>query len=132
LDSADRGATLYYDVYSNDLLFYIAHTDGIDSYRGIDITKLQNEYLLINANQSDTGLQEFRTLFDANEWDGVSNTYYHEHSASGSSSNSKLQDDLDGTPTDITDSSITGANLQRSSGLTLTDDEEIDANIVTA
>jgi hypothetical protein len=54
------------------------------------ISKLQPEYLLVNENQSDTGLQEFQTYFDPDEWDGVDNTYYHEHSASGTGSNTKL------------------------------------------
>jgi len=77
------------------------------------ITKLQPEYLLINAAQTDTGLQEFQTYYDPAEWDGVNNTYYHEHSAGSSSSNTKLQTDLDTTPADITNSSITGDDLTR-------------------
>lgn len=81
------------------------------------ITKLQPEYLLINDAQTDTGLQEFQTYFNPAEWDGVSNTYYHEHSANSASSNSKLQTDLDTTPADIANSNITGDGLVRNYGL---------------
>jgi hypothetical protein len=107
----------------------------ISTYRLNGITKLQNEYLMISEAQTGTGLQEFQTYYDADEWDdgaGGKPTFYHEHSADSGSSNTKLQDDLGGTPTDITNSSITGDDLTRGSAMTLTDNEEIDTNIVTA
>lgn len=70
-------------------------TSGRDLYFSVmavgdAITKLQPEYLLINAAQADTGLQEYLTYFDPDEWDGVDNDYYHEHSADDPDANSKL------------------------------------------
>jgi hypothetical protein len=64
-----------------DLNFYAVGT----------ITKLQTEYLLINEAQDGTGLQEFLIDWNPDEWDGVDNTYFHEHSADSGSSNTKLQ-----------------------------------------
>ena len=55
------------------------------------ITKLQPEYLLINAAQTDTGLQEFMIDWDPDEWEGVDNVYWHEHSADSAGSNTKLE-----------------------------------------
>lgn len=110
------------DIYFFNAKIIVTQTDATA------ITKLQPEYLLINQEQTtDAGdLVEFSTDFDANEWSGVTNTYYHEHSADDATSNTKLKD----SSGDITSSSITGTGLQRSSGLTLTDDEEIYPNVV--
>lgn len=98
---------------------------------GSGISKIQTAYLLINKAPVGTGSQERYTLYDTAEWDdgsGGQPDFYHEHSASSSGSNTKLED----SGGDISNSSITGSNLQRSSAITLDDDEEIDANIVTA
>lgn len=51
--------------------------------------------------------------YDPAEFDGVGLDALAEHAASSSSSNTKLQKDPDGTPTDLTNSNITGANLVR-------------------
>ena len=113
------------DIYFYNTKIIVTLSDGTS------IDALQTEYLLINDAQADTGSQEYMTLYDTAEWDdggGGVPTFYHEHTASGASSNTKLED----SGGDITDSSITGAGLQRSSAITLDDDEEIDANIVTA
>jgi hypothetical protein len=59
----------------------------------IAITKLQNEYLLINEAQAGTGLQEVQTQWDPAEWnDGADGlpTCFHEHSADDPGSNTKL------------------------------------------
>jgi hypothetical protein len=101
------------------------------------IDKIQMEYLLINEAQTDTGLQEYQTYYDPAEWDdGAGNppTFYHEHSASSVSSNTKLQEDPGGTPADITNSDITGDDLTRGgSAMTMPSTaKEIDAYIVTA
>ena len=91
------------------------------------ITKLQNEYLMVNDGNV-TGDQEVDQLYDTAEWDGVDLTIYHEHSASGATSSSKLED----SGGDITDSAVTGAGLQRSSAISLDDDEEIFTDVTTA
>lgn len=46
------------------------------------ITKLEEQYLLVNTGQDDTGLQDFDQLYDADEWDGVTVELYPEHDAS--------------------------------------------------
>lgn len=118
------------DDTKDDMYFYNAKIIFTLS-DGTSIDALQTEYLLINDAQTDTGSQEYMTLHDADEWDdggGNEPTFYHEHSADSAGSNTKLED----SGGDITDSSITGTGLQRSSAITLDDDEEIDANIVTA
>lgn len=107
----------------NDMRFKIYSTG---------LTKFQTEYLIANAEEtSGTGLKDYDTYFNPAEWDDISNSYYHEHYASGASSQTKLQEDPNGTPADITNSNITGANLQRGSAMTMpASAEEIDVNVV--
>jgi hypothetical protein len=96
------------------------------------INRLQPEYLLINEAVSGTGLQEALIDWNPAEWDGVSNTYWHEHSANTGASNTKLRD-LD-TPADIANSNITGDDLTRSgSAITMPGSQkEIDTDVITA
>jgi len=99
-----------------------------------EITKTQTILTLLNSETvSDTGLQDCDGYYDADEWDGVTVNIYPEHDASGASSNTKLQEDTDDTASDVANSSITGANRQRgATALSITDNEDIDTNIVTA
>lgn len=111
--------------------------DSNDSLRAYDIgapvTKLEAQYLLINQNTTSTGLQDQDTLFDPAEWSGVTNAYFHETNADGASSAVKLQTDPNGTPADISSSTVTGANRQRTAALTMpTSSATIDANVTTA
>ncbi len=116
----------------------VAFIDGINgSLRTYDfivaLAKLEPQYLLINQNTTTTGLQDYDTLFDPAEWSGVTNSYYHETNADGASSAVKLQTDPNGTPADISGSTATGANRQRTSALTMpTSSQTIDANVTTA
>lgn len=92
-------------------------------------TKAEKYYSISEVNQTVTGSRDADFLFDPAEWSGVTNTYYHEFSASASST-AKLQYDILGTPTDITGSSATGSNRVRSSALTMPGaSTECDANI---
>lgn len=100
---------------------------------GVSVTKLEPQYLLINQNTTTTGLQDYDTLFDPAEWSGVTNAYFHEMNADGASSAVKLQTDPNGTPADISSSTATGANRQRTAALTMpTSSATIDANVITA
>ena len=98
-----------------------------------EITKTQTILTLLNSNSATTGLQDCDAYYDADEWDGVTVNIYPEHDASGASSNTKVQEDTDDTASDVANSSITGANRQRgATALSITDNEDIDTNIVTA
>jgi len=81
-----------------------------------------------------TGLQILKH-FDPDEWNADSGTitFHHEQYGSSSSSSAKVQKDVDGTPTDITDSIATGANLARSSAMSgmPTSPDEIATYVVT-
>jgi len=98
------------------------------------ITKLQIEYLMINEGQSTTGNKNYLNSWDTSEWndEGGSLTYYHEQSTTNAADNTKLEYDLDGTPTLVTNSSITGANLTRSSALTMPSTDTLDTDIVVS
>jgi hypothetical protein len=88
----------------NDICFYV-YTNTTS------ITKLEPQYLLANAASSTTGLNDFNTYYDPAEWSGVTNVYFHEQHGSSNVTNSKLQQDPDGTPADISFSSITATTL---------------------
>jgi len=98
-----------------------------------ELTKTETVLTLLNSDSATTGLQDCDGYYDADEWDGVTVNIYPEHDASGSGSNTKLQEDTDGAPSDVSNSSITGANRQRgATALSITDNEDIDTYIVTA
>ena len=108
--------------WTGDMFFFICAV-------ATTLTKTERQYLLLNTGSVVTGQNDFDTYFDPAEWAGVLNAYYHEHNASGAGSNTKLQ--YNGS--DIADSSITGANRQRGSAMTMPDSaQKIDVNIITA
>jgi cellulose synthase/poly-beta-1,6-N-acetylglucosamine synthase-like glycosyltransferase/transposase-like protein len=83
------------------------------------ITKLEPQYLLLNTASTTTGSAlNYQTLWDSSEWGGVSNTYYYAQDARGAGANSKLID-RDNANATVTNSSVTGANQQISSALTM-------------
>ena len=98
------------------------------------ITKLEEQYLLLNTGTVTEGqLTDYDGYYDADEWDGVTVSLYPEHDASGATCNTKLQEDTDGTPSDVSNSSITGANRTRGgTALSITDNEDIDTYVVEA
>jgi hypothetical protein len=118
-----------------EIAFIDATGDELRTY-GINekpIEKFQPQYQLINQSITATGLADFDALFDPAEWSSVTNTYYHETNADGASSAVKLQTDPNGTPADITSSTATGANRQRTAALTMPGSSAtIDANVTTA
>jgi len=79
------------------------------------ITKLETVQTVLDRYFDSTGyLTDSDIYYDPAEWDGVTKTFYHEHDAPGSGTNtSKLQSDPNGTPADIANSSITGTNRTR-------------------
>jgi hypothetical protein len=88
-----------------------------DFKRGDEIQKTQMEFPLITMAQTDTGPQDFNIRWNPAEWDdgnGGKPVCFSEHSGDGSSSNTKLQEDPDGTPADISKSDITGQYLIKS------------------
>jgi len=95
------------------------------------LTKIRPEFLLANKSETSTGLRDRDTLWDPNEWTGAVNTAHHEHNAPTSGTHtSKLQQDPNGSPTDITNSSVTGTWRARSSAVTLpTSAQTMDVNL---
>jgi hypothetical protein len=101
-----------------------------DSYLLNPTKRIEPQYLLINQQVTATGLANFDTLFDPAEWGGTANSYYHETNADGAASAVKLQTDPNGTPADISSSTATGENRQRTAALTMpSTSETIDANV---
>jgi len=77
------------------------------------ITKTECHSLLVNANDTATGLLNFDQYYDPdNEWDGVTFDSYHEVVLSDECQ-AKLQEDPNGTPADITNSTITSTTLNQ-------------------
>lgn len=98
------------------------------------VTKIEAQHLLLNTKSTSTGLQIFQTLYSTAEWSADSGTitYKHAQDGIGAGANAKLQD-IDNSNTDVTNSSVTGANQQISSALTMpTTGHQIDTNIVAA
>jgi len=91
---------------------------------------LEPQYLLLNtADSNATGVQGYQTLWDSTEWSGVTNTYKHAIDSDNASNSAKLRD-ITGSA-DVTSSTVTGANQQISSALTMpTTGDEIDTWIL--
>lgn len=84
------------------------------------LTKIQAEYLLANTSfGGSTGLKDFDTLYDPAEWAGTM-TFIHEgDGAAAGTGDIKLQSDPNGTPADVTNSTITDT-IQREQSSTMT------------
>jgi len=96
-----------------DTAFYV--------YGSFNPTFLQPQYLLANTLVNATGLSDFDTLYDSAEWANTTNTYIHQiDSSTDTADSAKLQSDPSGTPTDITNSTATGANRATSTNAGMT------------
>ena len=93
-------------------------------------TQFELQYLMLNSVDNNLAQdQGYDTLFDANEWSGVTNFYYHAHDASNSADSSRLKEEGNGY---LANSTVTGANQQISAAIVLNDDTEIDTNVITS
>lgn len=96
------------------------------------ITKLEEQYLLLNtADDNTTNPQTVQTLYDSGEWvvDTGSITYKHAMDANNAAASADLVD-IDNANTQVTNSSVTGANQQISSALTMpTTGHQIDTDV---
>jgi len=69
------------------------------------LTKTESTRLLVSAYSETSGLQNYDQYYDPDEWDGVNVSSYHEGVPIYSSAYyAKLQEDPNGTPSDITNS----------------------------
>lgn len=95
-------------------------------------TKLEPQYLLLNTpDDNTTNQQNYFTLWDDTEWDddAGSTTFYHAMDSDNASNSADLIDE-DNSDTQVTNSSVTGANQQISSALTMpTTGHQIDTDI---
>ncbi|MBW1991660.1 MAG: hypothetical protein JRI59_06025, partial [Deltaproteobacteria bacterium] len=100
------------------------------------ISKTESHFMLVNSLQTSTGLKDFDQYYNPNDWDGVDVDWYHEIACGSSAANAKLQEDPNGSPSDIPNSAVTGqANklVRGSSAMTMpTSAEEIDTYITSA
>jgi hypothetical protein len=107
---------------SDDLSTWAAVSTNIFQMKfAVNVSKLQNEYLLINEAQADTGLQEFQTQWEPAEWndgEGGLPTCFHEHSADSGSSNTKLG------AISIMEEQTSGSNSESIYGATGTNEEK--------
>lgn len=136
IDGRWQGSGYYYDCFIQDgILFVAVGSDGLRTYTirdtVVDVQDFESVMLLQNTGSAATGLQECNQYWDDDEWSGVTLTVLPEHDASSSSSNTKLQEDVDDTPSDVANSSITGTGRVRGgTGLSITDNEDIDTYVV--
>ena len=132
-----RNYKLYYEV-SNDMYAVSFGTVKIiveqTASEPAKITKLEEWYHFFSEDISFTGLMDRDQLYDANEWDGVTVNLYPEHAQRPAFTvTTKIQEDPNGTPSDVANSSITGTNRTRGgTALSITDDETIDSNVVAS
>lgn len=112
LVSSITNAGSTYDIYNAKIIINQA---------GTSITKLEPQYLLANtAFTAGTSLQNFDTYYDPADWTGATVDFFHDGmGANGSTSSIKLQSDPNGTPADVTGSTVTPANRTRSSEITM-------------
>lgn len=91
------------------------------SYTSSPITRMECQYLLQNTYKNSVGLQNYDTIWEVGDWQGLASSYYHEIDLSSDTADSaKLQYDPNGTPADVTNSSATGtAYRSRSSAMTM-------------
>ena len=86
-------------------------------------TKFETQYLIANTGSfgGSTGLSDYDVRWDPSEWAGVTNTYYHEaNGVSSGTGDVKIQSDPNGSPADVTNSSLTNVTeTSRSSSLTM-------------
>jgi hypothetical protein len=101
---------------------------------GASFTLLEAQYMLLNTADAGTGLQKYQTLYDSTEWDAGSGSITYEHAMdSDNASNSAKLQDIDNSNTDVTSSSVTGANQQISSAMTMpTTGHQIDVNVTNS
>ncbi len=98
------------------------------------ITNLQTEMLLANTLVNSTGLADYDTLYDPNEWPSDTTFVHVIDTSTDTADSAKLQSDPNGTPADVTGSTATGANRAVSSNLTMPTGTEaqrtIDVNVL--
>jgi len=96
-------------------------------------SKLESQYLLANTGSfgGSTGLKDFDTQFDPSEWANTTNLYLHElNGVSGGTGDAKLQTDPNGTPADITGSTVTNVLFLTNSTSTMpTATSTVDVNV---
>lgn len=94
------------------------------------VTLIEPQYLLLNtADAGGTVNQDYDTLWDSTEWSGVTNVYKHAMDSDNASNSADLVD-IDNSDTQVTNSSVTGANQQISAALTMpTTGHQIDTDI---
>ncbi len=117
--AAGNGWSSFTGALTDDIPFYVYTSP---------LTKVEAEFLIVNTGlvSPSTGLKDLDTLYDPAEWDAGSGTiaFIHEAgSGSGASEGTadvKLQSDPNGTPADVTNSTITNlTGRERSSTMTM-------------
>jgi len=100
---------------------------------GIDISRIESQYLIQNTYKNVTGLQDYDTMLSPLDWYGANMAFYHEiNTSSSTAASAKLQYDPNSTPADYIGSTATGsAYVSRSVALALPHARFIDTNIVT-
>lgn len=112
-----------------DLIF------SVNTTAGSELTKIEPQYLLINAAVTGTGLKDYDTLWDEDEWDEGSGSlaFYHQIENNNTSAVAEL-DDIDNGNATLTNSSVAGTAgvMNLSSAITMpTDGHQIDSNLTT-
>lgn len=97
----------------------------------IPLTLVEAQYLLLNTADTGTGLQNSLTLYDAAEWSGAATTFKHAIDSDNASNAAKLVDITNAT-TDVTSSTVTGANQQTSGALTFISGNQLDVNVTNS
>lgn len=115
--STDNNTTTDTPDSTKDLIFYVI--------KGVGITKIEEQYLIANAGSygAATGLKDYDTYYDPAEWDDGSGSITYIHQGDGAAAGTgdiKLQSDPNGSPADITGSTVTDViEREFSSSLTM-------------
>lgn len=112
---------------------YQTYTGAGGSGNFVTPSLLEPQYLLLNTVNTGTGLQAYQTLVDKTEWSGVTLAGKHAMDSNNASNAAKLVD-ITNANTDVTSSTVTGANQQISANIwaNITTGHQIDVNITNS
>lgn len=138
---SDNGVTANGGSYTRTSGVWSAESTTIDLWMRTYITptaptKIEAQYLLANTGSfgGSTGLKDSDTYYDPAEWSADSGTITYIHEGNGAAAGTgdmKLQQDPNGTPADVTNSTITDTiQREQSSAMTMPGSAQtIDVNV---
>lgn len=109
-------------------------TESLRAYdrAGTRPTGFEPQYLLMNTQETGTGIKSYYTLWDQAEWAGLTTAFQFSHDATNAADSSKLID-RDNGDADVTGATVTGANQQISAAFAMpATGHQVDVNVTNS